>query len=116
MSGNTTLMVHCGGIRRTRDDLRDIPTPEPTATWRPVPHFDLVSSLIDGLDAQGVQVVREDYCTMSKDAKLLGTLDLRIPDLDANDIGMGLGLRASNDKSTAIQVVAAARVFTPALA
>jgi hypothetical protein len=44
-------------------------------------------------------------------AKLLGTMDLAIPGLDAPDFRMGLGLRGANDKSMAIEVVAAARVF-----
>src|SRR4051812_44190033 len=38
-------------------------------------------------------------------------MDLRIPSLEIPNFGMGLGLRAANDKSLAIQVVAAARVF-----
>jgi hypothetical protein len=112
MSGNSTLMVHVGGIRRTRDELAALHTPAPTETWKPVPHAELVSELIRGLGSRGVTVAREDFCTMGRDdAKLLGTMDLRIADLDTPDFGMGLGLRAANDKSMAIQVIAAARVF-----
>ncbi len=112
MSRNTTLMVHAGGVRRTRDELATLHTPAPTATWKPVPHADFVSSLIEGLISQGVEVSREDYCTMGRDdAKLLGTMDLRIRGLDTADYAMGLGLRASNDKSLSIQFVAACRVF-----
>jgi hypothetical protein len=109
---NSTLVVHAGGTRRTRGELATLHTPTPTATWKPVPHIDLVAELIRGLVAQGVTVARDDYCTMGKDdAKLLGTMDLRIPDLDTPDFGMGLGLRGANDKSLSIQVIAAARVF-----
>src|SRR3954468_8024288 len=112
MSENSRLMVHCGGIRRTRDELATLHTPLPTATWRPVPHSELVSELIRGLEAQGVTIARDDYCTMGRDdARLLGTMDLRIPDLDTPDFAMGLGLRGANDRSMSIQVVAAARVF-----
>ncbi|MEW4570112.1 DUF932 domain-containing protein [Tautonia sp. JC769] len=57
-------------------------------------------------------MTREEFCTLGRDdAKLLGTLDLRIRDLDTPDYSMGLGLRAANDKSCSIQFVAAARVF-----
>lgn len=112
MSENSKLMVHAGGIRRTRGELATLHTPPPTATWRPVPHSELVASLLDGLAAQGVEVTREDFCTLGRDdAKLLGTLDLRIRDLDSPDFSMGLGLRAANDKSLSIQFVAACRVF-----
>src|SRR3954470_18396613 len=112
MFANSSLIVHAGGIRRTRDELATLHTPSPTSTWKPVPHTDLVAELIRGLEAQGVTVARDDYCTMGRDdAKLLGTMDLRIPDLDTPDFGMGLGLRGANDKSMSIQVIAAARVF-----
>jgi hypothetical protein len=112
MPRNSTLIVHAGGVRRTRDELAALHTPAPTPTWKPVPHADLVAELIRGLEAQGVTVARDDYCTMGRDdAKLLGTMDLRIPDLDTPDFGMGLGLRGSNDRTMAIQVIAAARVF-----
>ena len=109
---SSRLMVHCGGVRRTRDELSTLHTPPPTQTWRPVPHAELVAALLDGLAGQGVEVVREDYCTLGRDdAKLLGTLDLRIRDLDSPDFSIGLGLRAANDKSLSIQFVAACRVF-----
>ncbi len=112
MSANSKLIVHCGGIRRTRQELATLHTPSATATWRPVPHAVLVDTLIDGLKAQGVEVTREDYCTLGRDdAKLLGTLDLRIRDLDTPDFSMGLGLRTANDKSLSVQVVCAARTF-----
>jgi hypothetical protein len=112
MPENSKLLVHAGGIRRTRDELATLYTPSPTPTWRPVPHAELVASLLDGLAGQSVEVTREDYFTLGRDdAKLLGTLDLRISGLDAEEFAMGLGLRASNDKSLSIQFVAACRVF-----
>ena len=112
MSHNSTLVVHAGGIRRRREELGRLHTPPPTATWKPVPHGELVSELINGLDARGITVARDEHCTMGRgNAKLLGTLDLRIPDLDTPEFGMGLGLRGANDRSMSIQVVAAARVF-----
>ncbi|HET6873592.1 MAG TPA: hypothetical protein VFH70_02375, partial [Acidimicrobiales bacterium] len=74
MSGNSKLMVHCGGIRRTRQELATLHTPTPTATWRPVPHAGLVDALIDGMTSQGVEVTGGDYCTLGRDdAKLLDT-------------------------------------------
>src|SRR5215218_7690910 len=112
MSRNSTLIVHSGGTRRTRDELAALHTPAGTPTWKPVPHANLVAELIRGLESQGVTIARDDYCTMGRDdARLLGTMDLRIPDLDTPDFAMGLGLRGANDKSMSIQVVAAARVF-----
>src|SRR5262245_1872671 len=112
MSDNSTLIVHCGGIRRTREDLTTLHTPSPTATWRPIPHAELVTALIEGLTEQGVTVTREAFCTLGRDdAKLLGTLDLQIAGLDSDELSMGLGFRAANDKSCSVQLVSACRVF-----
>jgi hypothetical protein len=106
------LMVHAGGIKRTREELATIPTPPATESWKPIPHFDLVSELLHGLHHQGVVVRREEYATHGRDAaRLFGVLDLSIPDLDTSEFGMSLGLRGANDKSMSIQVIAAARVF-----
>jgi Domain of unknown function (DUF932) len=111
-TATSTLMVHCGGVRRTRNQLAGLGTPAATATWKPVPHYYLVTALVESLAAQGAEIVHESYCTLGRDdAKVLGTIDLRLPDLDTPDFRMGLGLRASNDKSCAIQLVAACRVF-----
>jgi hypothetical protein len=112
MSASSTLVVHCGGVRRTRDELATLPTPAATPTWRPVPHADLVAALVEGLAARDVRVVREEYCTMGAgDVRLLGALDLQVAGFDSPDLMMGLGLRAGNDRATAVRFVAAARVF-----
>jgi hypothetical protein len=106
------LVAHCGGIYRTRGGLAHLPTPSGTDTWKPVPHFDLVSSLIDDLGSRGIAVVREQYATVGRDgARLFGVMDLRIDGLDTPDLSTSLGLRGANDKTMAIQVIAAARVY-----
>lgn len=108
----STLVAHCGGVYRTRGDLLAIPTPDGTDTWKPVPHFDLVSSLIDDLGRRGIAVTREQYATVGRDgARLFGVMDLRVDGLDTPDLSTSLGLRGANDRSMAIQVIAAARVF-----
>jgi hypothetical protein len=105
-------VVHSGGIRRTREELATLATPEPSATWKPVPHWELVNSLVDGLAEHEVTIQREQYATSGKDdARLFGVLDLVIPGLAIPDYGLSLGIRGSNDKSMAIQAVAGARVF-----
>jgi hypothetical protein len=109
---NSTLVVHAGGIRRSRDDLPGLPCPAATRSWKPVPHHELVDALYDSLGRRDIAVAHGQFCTLGKDdARILGTLDLAMPGLDTDEFRMGLGLRASNDKSCAIQFVASARVF-----
>jgi hypothetical protein len=112
MSATSKLIVHCGGVRRSREELATLDTPQGTRTWRPVPHAELVASLEEGLSSLGVHIAREEFCTLGRDdAKLLGSLDLQIAGLDSEDFSMGLGLRAGNDRKVAVQFVTACRVF-----
>jgi hypothetical protein len=109
---NGTLMVHTGGRHRTREELAALPTPPGTDTWKPVPHYELVESLIEGLTTHGITITREEYATSGRDdARLFGVVDLLIPDVAVPDFGMSLGIRGSNDRSLAIQATAGARVF-----
>lgn len=106
------LIAHAGGVVRTRNELATLPTPAGTDTWKPVPHWELVGHLADGLTEHGIVISREQYATSGPaDARLFGVLDLIVPDLDTPDFGMSLGIRGSNDRSLAIQAVAGARVF-----
>jgi hypothetical protein len=100
------LIVHAGGIRRTREELEGLPTPAATDTRKPVPHRDPVASLVEGLGQQEIAIARERYTASHRDARLLGVLDRLIPDVAEPDSGMSLGLRGSNDKAPAIQAVA----------
>lgn len=111
MSNGSTLIAHCGSQRRTREALANLATPPATKSWRPVPHHDLVAELIAGLDARGIVVARDEYATDRADARIFGVMDLVLPGIGSADFGMALGFRGANDKSMAIQVIAAARVF-----
>jgi hypothetical protein len=109
---NGSLVAHRGGIVRGRADLATLHTPEATPTWTPVPHADLVGSLLTGLAAAGVTVTKDQYVTLGRDdARLFGVMDLVLPTVQNSEFGMALGLRTSNDKSLALEVTAAARVF-----
>jgi hypothetical protein len=109
---SSTLIPHRGGTYRTRAALAAIPTPAATDTWKPVPRFDLVPALIDDLGRRGIAVTREQYATVGRDgARLFGVMDLRVDGLDTPDLSTLFGLREANDKTMAIQVIAAARMF-----
>ena len=64
----STLIAHCGGTYRTRGELAGIATPAGTDTWKPVPHFDLVSSLIDDLGTRGIAVTRKNFLFLGSQA------------------------------------------------
>jgi Domain of unknown function (DUF932) len=112
MTALGTLCLRRGGMRHTREELATLPTPDPTDTWKPIPHYELVSSLVEGLQKHEIVIAREEYATSGQDhARFFGVLDLVIPGLAQPGYAMALGIRGSNDRSMAIQATAGARVF-----
>lgn len=108
----STLMVHVGGRKRTREELASIATPAATKTWKPVPHIELVETIRASILDAGIAIEREEYATEGRgEPRLFGVMDLAVPSLANDHFGMALGLRASNDQSMQISVIAAARVF-----
>jgi hypothetical protein len=101
-------MVHTGAEKIGRQDLLALPTPEPTDTHKPVPHSQVVSTLIESLGYRHINVVRDEYA-VSKDAmKMFGVMDLSI---EEQDIRISIGVRNSHDKSFSLGVTVGYRVF-----
>ena len=109
----------------SRDDLYGIVTPEPTETWRPVPHHQVVESLTDRAAARGLRIKNERFALMDGTLYGEGGVQTRIPgarlfaSLDFAPIpGMPIppgttpsaGLRNSADKSFALSVLSGFRV------
>lgn len=106
---NATLIAHCGSEYVTRQHLETIPTPEATATWRPVGHSELVDVLFRELDERDIWCTREQYALGSNNAKLFAVFDLRYQTED--EFTSAIGLRTSNDKSMAIELAIGLKVF-----
>ncbi len=70
------LLAHCDSHKLARNDLALIPAPEGTETFKPVPHVELVSSVLEGLSFRQINVVRDEYAVSENGMKLFGVLDL----------------------------------------
>lgn len=103
------LMAHCGGDIVTLDQLKVIPTPEPTKTYTPMAHYDM---------ALNIQHIATDFIKKPlqsavfaigrKGAQLFGCLKYKDGD---GDTGMAVGFRNSHDQSMAAGLVIGAHVF-----
>jgi hypothetical protein len=109
----------------TVSQLARIPCPEPTESWRPYPHSEVVAALSDRMGARGLKV-RASRLTLVdgalypeqgvrldvKGARLFGSFDLE-PSVDAFPPGCvpSLGLRNSTDKSYALTILIGMRVM-----
>ena len=110
----------------TRDDLYGVVTPEPTETWRPIPHHEVVNTLTDRAAARGLIVKSERFAlldgtlygengmqTRIAGARLFGSLDFApIPGMPfPAGCAPSAGIRNSADKSFALSILSGARVF-----
>ena len=110
----------------SRRDLNTIPTPDPTDSWRPVAHSDVVDVLTDRARLRGLVIRNERYAVMDgalyptpgrkvelPGARLFGTIDFE--PIKGMPFPAGCtpsaGIRNSHDKSFALSILSGARVF-----
>ncbi|MEI6234002.1 MAG: DUF932 domain-containing protein [Planctomycetota bacterium] len=118
------MLSHAAEV--SRDDLYSVVTPEPTQSWKPVPHHEVVNVLTDRAAARGLVVKSERFClldgtlygangdqTRLPGARLFGSLDFApIPGMPfPAGCAPSCGLRNSADKSFALSILSGARVF-----
>ena len=72
---NLKLTLHCGGHAVESTEVQKTPTPMPTESWMPIPHFTLVERLREIVGNAGLSITQE------------------------MNIGTVIGLRNSHDKS-----------------
>jgi hypothetical protein len=106
---SSTLMLHCGARRVSRDELAAVPTPAPTATWFPVPHLSVLDTTIERLAEAGYRVRKTDLALNREGRQFFGTLDLDTPLV--NGVTLAVGIRNSCDKSFPLGFAAGNRVF-----
>jgi hypothetical protein len=101
------LIAHVGAEYIDREGLKLLETPEPTESWTPIPHFNLVQALEGQLLARGISIVKEQFAVQK--AKLFGVIDTDYQVTEEG--GAAIGIRTANDKSLALQLAIGYRVF-----
>ena len=102
------LILHAGAKEVSRQELCEVPTPEPTATHLPVPHHWLVELARYALGFYNHEIVEEHHAIMPDGARYFGLMTLRSPYGDYTDI---VGLQNSHDKSLPIGIAFGSTVF-----
>src|ERR1043166_7927270 len=93
----------------TRAELLAVPTPEPTATFRPVPHYELIEMLDRVLNQASIHIRQEQFALRRDGAVLFGVLQLAYG--KSGDGVAALGLRTGNNKTMSLQLCAGLSVF-----
>lgn len=102
------LLTHSGAQRLTRGQLAEIPTPAGTETHHPVPHIEIINSLLETLAFRHINVVRDEYAVSQDGMKLFGVAEL---EATFDGCRFSIGIRNANDKSMRLALTVGYRVF-----
>src|SRR5262249_54696758 len=103
-----TLIAHCGTTKVSRDELKMIPVPEGTRTFKPIPHYEIVAALVEALSFRYIGVVRDEYAISPDGMRMFGVLDLETA---FDGCRFAIGIRNANDKSMRLGLTSGLRVF-----
>jgi hypothetical protein len=106
---NATLISHMDTDLVSRAQLQALVTPEPTATFKPIPHFELVDMLDRTLNQFGMHIQQEQFAIRRDGSVLFGVLQLAYG--ETQDGVAALGIRTANNKTMSLQICAGLQVF-----
>lgn len=70
------LCAHEGASKLSRVQLTTVLPPDPTDTFKPITHAELIHNVLDGPSYRHINVVRDEYAISNDGMKLFGVLDL----------------------------------------
>jgi hypothetical protein len=106
---HATLVSHVDTDLVTRAQLHAVAAPDPTATFKPIPHIELVEMLDRALNRADMHIQHESFAIRRDGSVLFGVLSLAYG--DSPDGIAALGLRTANNKTMSLQICAGLNVF-----
>ena len=106
---NAQLLSHVDTDLVSRAELRALPEPEVTRTFKPIPHIELVDMLELVLRENQIRIQEERFALRRDGSVLFGVLQLAYG--ESPDGRAALGLRTGNNKTMSIQLCAGLSVF-----
>jgi hypothetical protein len=103
------LLLHGGERRVSRDELKEVLTPKPTMSWKPVPHYEVAEYVAHIATRRGYNIVSEEYGLSPTGRKMFGVLKFA-PEGNP-EYTRALGIRNSHDKSFALGLVVGVNVM-----
>jgi hypothetical protein len=104
----TSTLIGYQGKTIDREALALVPTPPATATHLPIPHYEIVTALVETLGFRHIGVVDDEYAVSPDGMKMFGVLDL---ETEMDGCRFAIGIRNSHDKSMRLALTAGLRVF-----
>ena len=103
------LMLHCGSKYVGREEIAMVPTPGATASWHPVPHYEIITMVSKAVESRGWTIANEQYGLGRDGAKLFGVM--RLGHSGNQEWSRAIGLRNSHDMSLAVGLAAGLNCF-----
>lgn len=104
------LTLHCGAHEIRREILDSVPTPEPTQSWCPIPHADLLGGIQGTLERAGYRVTSEAHALAKDGARYFGLLEI-VNGHAQRDYSLVVGLRNGHDRTIPAGLVIGSKVF-----
>lgn len=105
------LVLHCGAQAVSLEQIVETRTPEPTATWQPIPHHQLIQTVRGTLSSTGLSVGAQAHSLTHDGMRYFGLMAVHRAGETGSDYCWVLGLRNSHDKRFPAGIVAGASVF-----
>ncbi len=93
----------------SRDEVARTDTPCSTATWRPVPHIDVIEAVTEVIKAHSWEIEGEKFGLASAGKRLFGVMELSSS--SSPEWHRCIGIRNSHDKSVAVGLSAGVSVL-----
>ena len=87
-----------------RNEIATVPTPEGTASWKPVPHMDVIDAVTEAVKAKNWQILDEQYGLAREGQRMFGVM--RINRTSSPDWSRCIGIRNSHDQSLSVGLAA----------
>ena len=98
------LMIDSNAKFVGRDAIAQVPTPAATASWKPVPHVEVIDAVTDMIQARRWRILDEQYGLARDGQKMFGVI--RINRSSSTEWSRCIGIRNSHDQSFAVGLTA----------
>lgn len=105
----SVLNLHSGGHLVSYEELKAVPTPQPSGRWHPVAHSAVIDRVTETLTGAGYTIKSQALAVAREGKRMFATLDLSTPLSDG--VALAVGIRNSTDKSYPLGFCAGGRVF-----
>ncbi len=98
------LMIDSNARYVGRNEIAMVPTPAATASWKPVPHLDVINVVTDVVKGQNWTILEEQYGLARDGQKMFGVI--RINKSSSLEWSRCIGIRNSHDRTLAVGLTA----------